>query len=103
MKIDEANKQVNEGMVQLEEMLRNRRTKFLAGDDASIADVQLFTQSTDLFWHQNSWADFPYAMEWRNAMYDIPGVKKVYGEWREFVGRVNCHVIPSGPATNLPL
>jgi len=95
MKIEAANKEVYKAMTMLEEMLRNCGTKFVASNEPSIADIQLFCQSTDIFWQQNSWADFPYAMEWRNALYEIPGVKKVYGEWREFVSRVNCHVLPT--------
>jgi len=96
MKIEAANKEVSKALTMLEEMLRNCETTFLAGNEPSIADIQLFCQSTDIFWHQNSWADFPYAMKWRNAVYEIPGVKKVYAEWRMFVSRVYCHVIPTG-------
>jgi len=61
----------------LEKKLVEANSKYLCGDEPSIADIQLYHQCNDAMWHSSSWAEYPKCIEWRALMYDIPEIKKI--------------------------
>lgn len=102
-KIDEADKSVHVALKALEDMLEMSGTKFCCGDEPTIADLQIYHQLTDAFWHNISCEKYPKVIAWRIEIWLIPSVKKYNSMWqKDFFSKYNYHKIPDGKAIELP-
>jgi len=57
-------------------------TKFCTSNEPTIADLQIYHQLSDAFWHQIPCDNYPKVIAWRCAMYEIPQCGKVNDQWQ---------------------
>ena len=72
-------------MKKLETKLSNAGTKFLTGDEFTIADLQLYCQLTDFVFYAWSWEAWPKVTAWAAACREQPGLKEVTDDFYKFI------------------
>ena len=74
-------------------MLSQYDTKFVATNDVTIADFQLYFELTNLIVLKQNWENYPAITAWYNAVSENEAVKKVNEQWNTtiapFIGMLN--------------
>ena len=65
----------------MEARLAAQGTTFMAGNDITIGDFQIYCEFLDLEYFGWDWSGWPTLAKWADACRNSPGLKEVHDQW----------------------